>query len=152
MVVFLRIFIVSMSTTKRCRVERVYLHLKLLDNSPTLGKFWQELKAGTKVEAIERNASYWLVLHGLFSLFSYRTQDQQPRSDTNHRTWALLHQSPIKKMHPQACPEANLVKAFSQLRFPLSKWLQPMSSWTSQRNGAHLGSQCLRGRDRRAAN
>ena len=32
-----------------------------------------------------RGAAYWLALHGLFSLLSYRTQDHQPRDGpSNH--------------------------------------------------------------------
>jgi hypothetical protein len=29
-------------------------------------------------------AAYWLALHGLLSLLSYRTQDHQPRDGTTH--------------------------------------------------------------------
>lgn len=60
--------------------------------------------------------------HGLLSLLSYSTQDHQP--DTTIRvvlhtvSWALAHQSLIKKMHHML---TNVVRAFSQLGFPLPK-------------------------------
>jgi hypothetical protein len=31
-----------------------------------------------------RSAAYWLAPHGLFSLYSYKTQDHVPRSGTAH--------------------------------------------------------------------
>lgn len=40
--------------------------------------------------------------------------------------WALPNQSLNKKMHPtQTCPQASLVRTFSQLRFCLPKWQTP---------------------------
>jgi hypothetical protein len=45
-----------------------------------------------------RGAGYWLASHGLLSLFSYRTQNHQPRGGSSTSVgWALPHQSFIKK-------------------------------------------------------
>lgn len=41
-------------------------------------------------------AAYWLALHGLLSLLSYRTQEHHPRDDSTHSELALPHQSLIK--------------------------------------------------------
>ena len=45
-----------------------------------------------------RGAAYWLVPNGLLSLFSYRTQDHQPRSGPTHNGLGLPRQTLIKKM------------------------------------------------------
>ena len=37
--------------------------------------------------------------------------------------WGLLYHSLTKKMSPQTCLQANLIKAFPQLKFPLPRWL-----------------------------
>ena len=41
------------------------------------------LEAGTDTEAME-GAAYWLASHGLLNLFSYKTQDHQPRDGTTY--------------------------------------------------------------------
>lgn len=45
-----------------------------------------------------QGAAYWFVPLGLFSLFSYRTQDHQPRCGPTHNRLGLPPQSLIKKM------------------------------------------------------
>jgi hypothetical protein len=69
--------------------ERVYLAYTSISlfiikerqdrNSNRAGNWRQEL-----MQRPWRGAGYWLALHGLFSLLSYRTQDYQPRDDTTH--------------------------------------------------------------------
>lgn len=44
-------------------------------------------------------ATFWLVPHSLPSLFSYRTRTTSTGVALPLVTWALTHQSPIKKMH-----------------------------------------------------
>jgi hypothetical protein len=54
-----------------------------------------ELKQVRKQELMQRpwrDVPYWLASPGLLSLFSYRTQDYQPKDGTTHNGWAL---SPI---------------------------------------------------------
>ena len=51
-----------------------------------------------------RDAAYWLVLHGLLSLLSYRIQDYQPRvALPTTMDWALPYQQIIKKIYRLAC-------------------------------------------------
>ena len=62
-----------------------------------------------------------------------------PRVNLPTVGWALSHQ-PLIKTKPnqtkpnqthaqQACPEANLLEAFSLLRIPLPRWPELVSSW-----------------------
>lgn len=57
------------------------------------------LEAGADAERPWKGAAYWLASLGLLSLFSYWTQDQQPRDATTHKGLGLLHWSLIEKMH-----------------------------------------------------
>jgi hypothetical protein len=45
-----------------------------------------------------RGAAYWLAPHGFISQLSYSTQDHHPGDNTPTMSWALLHQSLIKKI------------------------------------------------------
>ena len=58
-----------------------------------------------------RDVTDWLALHGLLSLFSYRTQDHQPRDGTTQGILSLSHHLLIKKMYV-ACPQANLMGGY----------------------------------------
>lgn len=79
----------------------------------------QELKQNRNLETW-RSTSHWLGPHALFSLFSYRPQDQQPRMAPPTMGWALSNHSLIEKMPPQACLQPHLTEAFSQRGSPLS--------------------------------
>ncbi|MGE9640959.1 hypothetical protein ACQP3J_28330, partial [Escherichia coli] len=59
---------------KQLREEKIYFVLQLKSiTEGSQGTWRQELKQRLK------DAAYWLASHGLFSLFSYRTQDHLPR-------------------------------------------------------------------------
>jgi len=96
------------NTMKKCKLGRkglFGLHFYIIVYHQR--KSGQELnKTGTrKQDMIQRpwsGAVYCLTSHGVFSLLSYRTQDHQPRDDTTHMYWSLLHWSLIKKM-PYSC-------------------------------------------------
>ena len=68
---------------KQAEEDRVYL-ADTSDHSPSL----KQVRAGTwRQELMQkpwRGAAYWLALHGLLSLLSYRTQDHQPRDGPTH--------------------------------------------------------------------
>lgn len=61
------------------------------------------------------------------SAFFLITEDHMPRVGTAHSGLGPSRQSLIKKMPPQTPPQANLMEASPQLRFPLpgSHWLCP---------------------------
>lgn len=62
------------------------------------------------------NYSSWL------KLLSYCPQDCQPRGDTATMSWALPHPVNIEKIpivNEGKPPQASLLWAFSQMRFPL---------------------------------
>lgn len=65
----------------------------------------------------QRNATYRLAPHGLLGLLSYITQGHQPKGRTVYSDLDLLTSITTQKNTPQA----NLVKAFSELKFPLPK-------------------------------
>ena len=44
----------------------------------------RNLETGTDQQRPRRGAAHWLASPGLFNLFSYRTQDHQPRDGTTH--------------------------------------------------------------------
>jgi hypothetical protein len=57
-----------------------------------LEKSGQELTQGRNLEAgihteIMEDAAYWLAPHSILNLFSYRTQDHQPKDGTTHDGW-----------------------------------------------------------------
>jgi hypothetical protein len=60
-----------------------------------------------------RSLAFWLTPHGLCILLSYDTQDLQPRVTLPTVTWALPHQSPVKRMYHR------LAQTCSLLRVPL---------------------------------
>jgi hypothetical protein len=55
---------------------------------------------------------YWIVLHCLLSLLSYRTQDHSPGMAPNTMGWALLYQSLIRKMLYRLAYNCNFWKYF----------------------------------------
>ena len=61
------------------------------------------------------DAAYWLVLHGLLNLLSYRTQDHQPRDGTTHNG---LDPPPLITHRANAL-QLELMEAFPQLRLLL---------------------------------
>ena len=65
-----------------------------------------------------RGAVYWLALHGLLSLLSYRTQDPQPTDSTTHNWLDPLSRIINEEIVPWARPHQDLIEAFSQLRLP----------------------------------
>jgi hypothetical protein len=75
-----------------------------------------------------RGAAYWLTLHGLFRLLSCTTWDHLLRGAPIQ--WAGPPTSIVNNNNnsnsnntPRTLPQANLMKTFSQLRFPLSRQL-----------------------------
>ena len=66
-------------------------------------------------EAME-GAAYWLALHGLLSLLSYRTQDHQSRDGITHNRLGPL---PLITNWENAL-WLDLMEAFSPLRLPLT--------------------------------
>ena len=71
----------------------------------------------------QRGAAHWLAPHGLLNLLSYSTQDYQPRGVPTHSELGPLPSIINQENALQACPQANLVGVFAQLRFPLPKGL-----------------------------
>ena len=64
-------------------------------------KSGQELTQGRNLEAgaeTWRGAAYWLASHGLLSLFSYTTQDHQPRDGPTHNGLGPLTSVIFKKI------------------------------------------------------
>ena len=61
--------------------ERVYLYyISILYSVIEGSQDRNTSRAGTwRQELTQRSAAYWLALHGLLSLLSYRTPDHQPR-------------------------------------------------------------------------
>jgi len=85
------------------------------------GKSRQELKAetwgtGVEAEALEKCC---LLASSLSSLFTYSTQD--PWGSTQWARLSHINHHSIK--YTSHLSTGNLVRAFSQLRFPLPKWL-----------------------------
>ena len=98
---------------KQFREQRVYSSLQPIVCHE--GKPGQDL-----TQRPWRNTAYWLVLYGLFVLLSYTPpQDHLPRGAPLTVVWALSHQSLIKKISSCICQKANLMEAFSQLKFCL---------------------------------
>jgi hypothetical protein len=64
-----------------------------------------------------RGAAYRLVSPGLLSLLSYRTQDHQPRDGTTHNGLG----PPPSIINSGNSSQPDLMKAFSELRFPPSR-------------------------------
>lgn len=91
-------------------------------HSPSL-KSWKELKEEPGSKIWWRSAAYWLGLHGLLSLLYYLRlltytiayRMSPPLSVTSQENFL------------QACLQANLVGAFTQLRFPLAKMILDLS-------------------------
>jgi len=76
-------------------------------------------EAGTETESTEKKNAAGLLSRLTFSQLSYITQDHLPKGALPTVGCVLSHQSLNKKMPLQACLQANLMEAFSQLRFPL---------------------------------
>lgn len=77
-----------------------------------------------------RNAAHWFAPHTLLWLLSYAIQDQDMAwNGTAHSgmgpPFGIIKQENALQIWQQVC----LVEAFSQLQFPLSRLLQPVSSW-----------------------
>lgn len=79
--------------------------------NPKAGTWTQEL-----MQRPWKSATYWLSLHGLFSLFSYTTQDRPPMSGPlwGGPTTSIINQENMS----QVCLWASLLGEFSQLMFP----------------------------------
>lgn len=109
---------------KQLEEERVYFAYTLI-TSPLL----KEARPGTwRWELIMqmpwRIAPYWLVLPSLSSLLSYSSSTTNPEVSLCAHTELGPTTSTISQVNvPQACPQANLVEAFSELRCPLPEWL-----------------------------
>jgi hypothetical protein len=69
-----------------------------------------------------------LASHGLLSLLSYTTQNQQVRHDIVLSGQGLSSQSLIKEMLSKTYLQANLIEAFSQERLALTGDSSFMSS------------------------
>lgn len=72
----------------------------------------KNLEAGIQAES-GRNAAYWLVLCGVLSLFSYITQNSQPRGGTAYSGLGPL----TSVINQENAPQPSLMEAFSELRF-----------------------------------
>jgi hypothetical protein len=81
----------------------------------------EEFKAGTEAEAMEKSCLL-ACSHG-FVLPGFLVQSKSPGSvgALSVVGWAILYEPVIKKMLPQSCLWANVMEAFSQLRFPLHR-------------------------------
>lgn len=102
--------------------ERVHSSSQPSDQTPSVRRA-RNLEEGAEAES-GRNAAHWIGPHGWSSLVSYTAQDHLQRVGTAHRGLGSSPTSIINQENvPQACPQANLVGAFSQLRFPLFKGL-----------------------------
>jgi len=80
-----------------------------------------ELKPGGRTETETRVAAFYLALQAHISHPSYTSQYQPPMRGIPHSGLALPHQSSIQKILSIVFLWANLMEAFSQLRFPLPK-------------------------------
>jgi hypothetical protein len=70
-------------TKKQVGEERLHFHIAVHHQR----KSGEELTLGRKQKLMQRpwrDATYWLASPGLLSLFSYRTQDYQPRDGTTY--------------------------------------------------------------------
>ena len=70
-----------------------------------------------------KGAAYWLALHGLLSLLSYRTQDHQPRDGTAHSELGPPLSITNERNAFPASLQPDLMEAFSKLKFPPLQWL-----------------------------
>lgn len=99
--------------------EKVYCILGLAVHHPE--KAGRTLKAGTAAEALEERADTGLLArHGWLVLHFYAAQSHQPKGRTVHNGLGPPNINPKKIIHRLA-PQANLMKAVSQLRFPSSR-------------------------------
>lgn len=73
-------------------------------------------EAGTEAEAREKSA-YWLTPHGLLNLLSYIAQNYLFGMSWSPEYWVFQHHS------SRQCLQANIMRVFSQMRFPLSRHL-----------------------------
>lgn len=80
----------------------------------------REAKAGTEVETTEE------CCEAKAQSVPFTTQTYLPGVALTVVGWALPRQS---RSAPQTCPQANLMEAGSQLRFPLFKWYEFVSNW-----------------------
>lgn len=83
----------------------------------------------------KRNAAYWTIPCGLLNFLSYNTKGHLLLDDTSHSELGPSTLSSIKKIPPPLsfAHRPIIVRAFSQLRFPLFKWLLLVSSWHKSR-------------------
>lgn len=85
-------------------------------------KAGQDLTAGTEAQTTEESCSpVWTLL--AYSVSFFTPQDCYPGMAQPRVGWppTHTHQSSIKKMLPQACLQANMVGALSQLAVPSSQ-------------------------------
>lgn len=84
-------------------------------NSP----YW-EVRVGTH-QGTWRSAAYWIAPHDLLSLLSESIQDHMSRNGTTLGGLGPLTSIINRETLTKACPPANLIGAFSQLRFLLPR-------------------------------
>lgn len=66
--------------------------------------------------------TYWLATHGLFSLLSFRSQDQQPTVALPTMGWAFVYHSIIKNMpYKLICLQPDRLETFPHMIFPYSQ-------------------------------
>lgn len=66
--------------------------------------------------------TYWLATHGLLSLLSFRSQDQQPTVALPTMGWAFVHHLIIKNMpYKLICLQPDRLEALPQKIFPYSQ-------------------------------
>ena len=78
-------------------------------------KPWRSVLGTWRQEQMQkpwRSVAYWVILHSLLSLFSYRTQDHKSMAPPT-MGWALSHQSWIKKMSCRFAHSPILWRHFS---------------------------------------
>lgn len=94
-----------------------------------------ELKGGNRGRKFmkqRRNAVYWLAPPCSLICFSIQLKTTFPDVAPLVVVWTLPHQTLIKKVVPQVWLQACLMEAFSQLRFPLSRYVQIYVKHTCQ--------------------
>lgn len=106
-------------------------------------KSGKELKEGKNlkqklIQGQWRNAAFWFSSPCLFMLLSSTFQDHLRRGAAPTASWALSHQSLIKKIYPQTCLQANMMGSFCQLIFPLLRYVQMEVKKTNQHSKARV--------------
>jgi len=114
---------------------RSYIHITIHHQR----QLWQGLKQGRNLEAEEWlwSVPYWIALHGLLSLLSYRTQDRQPRDGTTQVIWSLSRLSLIKKMCHKFAHRPIWCGVFFKLwlHLPILIWRQSLGRSQHPRKG-----------------